>query len=105
MFKPANLSGFQNAAGTIELLYPLAPELAVLAGKIACLEAVIRAMTVHFGHDHIRGRVCASSGTDTAIEICFQCHNTKADELETERGLSSYIRALINNAPTVCATL
>jgi hypothetical protein len=96
-------TGDKRAVVAIECLYPLAPELTALAGKVEFLEAIIRSMNTHFGHDHIRGRVCASPGTDTAIEICFQCHNSKADESETERGLSSYIRAMIKRAPTVCA--
>jgi hypothetical protein len=70
----------------------------MLDGKVLPLEALVLSMLERFGHDPMRLSICGSKGTDLALELCFQCHNTLGQESETRIGLESYLASVARKA-------
>jgi hypothetical protein len=95
-------TGDKRAIVSLESLRKMLEQLATLDGKIVPLEAVALAMIKEFGHEPIRSSVCASHGTDLALEVCFQCHNAEGKESETLVGIESYLGRINRAAPNLC---
>ena len=98
---PLLVTGDKRAITALESLVDSDTRLASVCGKIKCVEQlVLQAISVH-GYGAIKQRICANSGVDKSLSICFGCASGTTDEEDTKSGLNSYINALRTEAPRV----
>ena len=98
---PILCTGDKRGIRAIERLSLTFAELACLAGRVLPLECLILRMLAILQYIELRGTICASRGTDRAIEICFQCHQGEGEEQEAIAGLESYINNIAKDAAKV----
>lgn len=95
-------TGDKRAIAAMETLRIHIKELAVIDQRVLCLESLVLRLIARFGYEPVRAYICSSCGADTAIEICFQCHNTTGEAAEAVNGLRSYENKVRSAAPNVC---
>jgi hypothetical protein len=98
------VSGDKRAIFAMETLLAHRAELAKLAGRVVCLEQVIKRIIGAIGAIHIRSAVCKEIAVDRALSICFGCASSSGCEKDWVEGLDSYINDLSKRASTVLAT-
>ena len=98
-------TGDKRAVIALEKLLEHELQMAVLCGKVVCLEMLVLKLSQLRGHDFMREKVCSSTGNDKSVEICYQCHQTSVDHQEIEGCLFGYVRRLQDQAPSMCAPL
>jgi hypothetical protein len=95
------LTGDKRAIVSVELLLRELPELNYFAGRIRCLEQLVRSLILATSAATVRAAICAEPLVDTALRICFACSSSKADHADILEGLDSYIEDLRKRAQTV----
>lgn len=102
---PMVCTGDKRAVAALERLRLLDARIAMLDGKVISLESLVRQISSSKGHDYVRRRVCASLGTDIAVEICYQCLQEAVSANDIEQCLLGYTRKLRLQAPSICGEL
>jgi hypothetical protein len=79
------------------------PALEALRGRVRCLEQIARrAIDVEETFDMLSASVCAESGVDRSLSICFGCFgDSPADRATTLQALDQYVRAVRREASEV----
>lgn len=75
-------------------------ELDTLKGKIICLEQILIRLLEH-NADQIRNAICAQPKLDRALTLCFSCSNPDIDPKNWTEGLSSYLRHIHDESPSI----
>lgn len=100
---PWLVTGDKRAIISIEPVMRGESDLSLVAGKIRCLEQLVRDLLVADGAESIRALICAEPTVDTALSICLGCTGPSAIPEEILIGLTSYIENLRSKAPAVLA--
>ena len=88
---PRVVTGDKRAVrGNRTILEQVGP-LAYLAGRVACLEQLISALSKAIGETTVRELICAESDVDKALSICFQCSRKLAGDGFDRAGLSAIL--------------
>ena len=96
-------TGDKRAIRCLQRLLADFAELSYLKRRIVPFEALIKRMLTHLPYSKIRLEICASQGTDKALEICFQCHSDRGTIGETSAGIESYLGSIAKEAPNLIA--
>jgi hypothetical protein len=95
------VTGDKRAIAALERLLALRHEIRGLAGKLVCLEQLVRRLLAEGTGAVIRAAICGEPSVDKALSFCFSCTNpTMAPESWIE-GLTSYINDVRRAAPTL----
>lgn len=79
-------------------------KLAVIQGRVICLEQLFIKLIESYSPEMIRKIVCENPAVDRALHICFSGDRIREKPLECKEGLLSYIGYTRQMAPTVlCA--
>lgn len=97
---PVLATGDKRAVHALHALSEDDPRLAMMAGRVACLEQLALILIRLVGEAVFRQAVCAEREADKALAICCKCLVPESKE-STEYSLRSYIDALRRNAPTL----
>lgn len=81
------LTGDKRALGAVAQVPGFAP---LLAGKVACLEAVLLSLCASLGEDAVRDAVRPILEKDQTVRVCFSSGNS-----DPRSGLRSYFDALV----------
>lgn len=96
-------TGDKRAIATAETISIECVELGSLAGKVVCLEQLVKALIAALGPDAVRRAVCSEAGVDRALSVCLSCASLTDGSPFDGAGLASYIADLRANAPTLLA--
>jgi hypothetical protein len=94
-------TGDKRAMRAMERLLNTFGELSYLMQRVLPYEGLVKRMLPSVGYANVRESICASRGTDTALEICFQCHRDDGSQTEAIAGLESYLNAVARDAQQV----
>lgn len=72
-----------------------------IAHKVTCFEQLISYLLSCMPFVEVRDRVCKESATDRAMANCFGCRSSDTDIHNCQEGLSSYVKAIREQAPSV----
>lgn len=97
-------TGDKRAIVALEMLLDTDARLANLAGKIRCLEQLVKHMLVNGDYAIIRNAICSEPAVDKALTICFSCSSQDSNSADIHQGLDSYIGAIRASAARVLAT-
>jgi hypothetical protein len=101
---PSLLTGDKRAIIAIERLLDTTEALAEAAGKVTCLEQLVRLAMMWGDAAVTRAAICREPGVDRALSICFSCLSPELQTASVVEGLDSYILDLRQNAPRALAT-
>lgn len=101
---PWLVTGDKRAIASLEKLVDADARLAVIVGKVRCLEQIARDMFVSEDADQVRSAICAEPSVDKTLTICFSCSSPDANSATVLEGLASYIADLRSRASRVLAT-
>ena len=101
---PFLLTGDKRAITAMERLLDNDKTLAVMAGRIKCLEQLVSRLLEYDDTAKIRGAICAEPAIDKALSICFSCSRPETDRATICEGLNSYISAIRVEAKRVLST-
>lgn len=93
----------KKAIESLEILLPDFNDLDHLQERVASFEQLVIGLTERLGPSETRQKVCAESGCDKTMSICFQCASNETQENFQPVGLASYINDLRDKAPTLLA--
>ena len=86
------LSGDKSALKAVaSLTLPAEANLSRLEGKLVCLEQAILSLMKARGASWVRDAVCAETGVDTSLRVCFSCSSAEVGESSWIEGLSSHV--------------
>jgi hypothetical protein len=95
-------SGDKRAIRGIEHLIDVVDGLSAVAGRVRCLEQIVRRVIGELPHDELATAICAEPAVDKALSFCFSCHSDERPPVESIiEGLDSYIADLRKDAPRV----
>jgi hypothetical protein len=96
-------TGDKRAIAGLEEARSHLPALAVLRGRVRCLEQIARrAIGLEEGFGSFASGVCAESRVDRSLSICFGCFgDTPADRETALKALDQYIRDVRRQASEV----
>jgi hypothetical protein len=98
---PLFLTGDKRAIAGLEKLLDLESKLALVQGRVRCLEQLVRLLLDRGEYMDVRASVCAEPTVDGALSLCFSCSN-QAHSIESAlEGLQSHIAHVRNSAPRV----
>jgi hypothetical protein len=97
-------TGDKRAIAALERLLDTDARLAGLAGKVRCLEQLVKQMLANGDYRAIRNAICSEAAVDKALTICFSCSSQDATSANIDQGLDSYIGAIRASAARVLAT-
>ena len=98
-------TGDKRAIAALEKLLDDDAQLANLAGKIRCLEQLIKQMLLNGADSIIRNAICSEPTVDKTLTICFSCSSQgSTNAANIHQGLDSYIGAVRASAARVLAT-
>lgn len=95
------ITGDKRAIISIEPVVKNESHLRFVAGKIRCLEQLVRDLLLADAVEFIRASICAEPTVDKALSICLGCTGEGAILEEILTGLASYIEDLRQKAPVV----
>jgi hypothetical protein len=95
----ALFTGDKRAIMATEQLLDCVPALATAAGKMRCLEQLVKGMLEGRGLDPTRASICAEPDVDRALTICFQCSSSCVQLGDALAALESYINDLRKSSP------
>jgi hypothetical protein len=95
------LTGDKRAITAAEKLRRNVAEITALDGRLICLEQAVMGVAGRIGIDTVRVRICAETAVDRSLSICFECHALGEGRPLDVTGLTSYIRDLRGQAPTL----
>lgn len=101
---PWLLTGDKRAIESVEAILASEQYLAVLAGKVRCIEQLVSVLVDVEGVNTVRKHICAEPFVDKTLSICFSCTSPDSDNCEALDGLKSYISDLRSRASRVLAT-
>jgi len=101
---PSLLTGDKRAITSLEKLMDSDTRLAPVAGKVRCLEQLVKVLLANGNAQNVRGIICAEPSVDKTLSICFSCHGGEQHAATASEGLDSYIAALRSKAARVLAT-
>lgn len=94
-------TGDKRAVHALEALLVSGSASTVLRNRVACLEQLLLVLLETKQSDLIRSAICAEQLVDKALTICFSCRSENTNAASWKEGLSSYIKDLHKQAPTV----
>jgi len=94
-------TGDKRAICALEVLARQRVELKKMAGKIVCLEQLFVRLMAKHDQARVRSAVCAATHVDKAVTACFSCSSLGTTPANWIAGLSSYVRAVRAEAPTL----
>jgi hypothetical protein len=97
-------TGDKRAIAALEKLLDTDARLANLAGKIRCLEQLVKRILTNGDYTVIRNAICSEAAVDKALTICFGCVSQDPTPANIHQGLDSYIGAIRASAARVLAT-
>jgi hypothetical protein len=100
----ALFTGDKRAIVAAEQLLDPVPALVGAAGRMVCLEQLVKRMLEGNALEGTRATVCGEPEVDRALTICFQCFSACVQLFDTLAALESYISDLRKSAPRVLAT-
>jgi hypothetical protein len=99
---PLMLTGDKRAIEAIEYLRGTHLQLEPIAGKVKCLEQLVRVMVQQVGVEQVRKKICAEH-LDKALAYSFSCLQPSVEAQSVLEGLDSYIGDIRGQAPNVLA--
>jgi hypothetical protein len=100
---PLMLTGDKRAIVAMEQLLEAYDWLSDACGKVRCLEQLILVLIDRIEPDIVRACICGEPHVDTALGICFSCHEDATTEASIVECLESYINHLRSQAPHILA--
>jgi hypothetical protein len=97
-------TGDKRAIAALEKLLDTDARLANLAGKIRCLEQLVKQILANGDYAVVRNAICSEAAVDKALTICFGCNSQDPTSTNIHQGLDSYIGAIRASAARVLAT-
>jgi hypothetical protein len=98
-------TGDKRAIAALEKLLDTDARLANLAGKIRCLEQLVKQMLLIGDYSIIRNAICSEPTVDKTLTTCFSCSSqSPTNSANIHQGLDSYIGAVRASAVRVLAT-
>jgi hypothetical protein len=95
-------TGDKRAIRGFEALLDELSELAVLRGRLRCVEQIVARCLDNAGAEALARAICAEPHVDKALSICFRCFSPPPHGAVLDRdGLESYIAALRETAQRV----
>jgi hypothetical protein len=94
-------TGDKRAIRAVETLSGKLAALAKLAGKVICLEQLIKRTMTKFDAEALKGVICAEVEVDRTLTICFGCTEINGSEETWLQALESYINDLRKGAGKV----
>lgn len=100
---PSMLTGDKRAVVAMEQLLNAYDWLSGACGRVRCLEQLVLVLIDRIEPDIVRDCICSEPSVDTALGICFSCHEDAATEASIVESLQSYINHLRSQAPHILA--
>ena len=100
---PSLLTGDKRAIIAIERLLDTTVALAEAAGKVTCLEQLVRLAIMNSDVTVLQTAICKEPAVDRALSICFSCFSPEPHSAAVMEGLDSYILDLRKDAPRALA--
>ena len=98
------LTGDKRAVIAVERMLDIQSQLMAAAGKVLCLEQLVRRLLVDDDPTPVRNVICAEPNVDRSLNICFSCTCQNMLPSSVIEGLNSYVADLRSQAPRVLAT-
>jgi hypothetical protein len=96
-------TGDKRAVSALESIADGVNELAVLAGRVRCLEQIVDAAVGMVGATAVGAAICDEPSVDKTLTICSECHSSSGRTVNVA-ALRSYIERLRAAAPRVLAS-
>lgn len=100
---PKLVTGDKRAIAALEVLLGAANKAGQLAGRVLCLEQLVRSLLNAGKGPQVRDAVCGEPSVDRALTACFSCTSPEVGPERWAEGLTSYINSLRSSAPSVMA--
>jgi hypothetical protein len=98
-------TGDKRAVGAFEQLLDRLDGLALLTGKVHCLEQLILRLVSEGDIDQVGKAICGEPDVDMTMSICFGCRsNLPPNRKNVLQGLTSYIGHARRRAPRMLAS-
>jgi hypothetical protein len=98
---PRLVTGDKRAIEAIGILLDMEPALAEIAGRVICLEQLVRTLLKTSDARVVANAICSRPGVDKALALCFSCTSPELGPESWAEGLESYIGAIRQSAPSV----
>jgi hypothetical protein len=102
--RPSLLTGDKRALVAVERLLDAVAVLAEAAGKVTCLEQLVKHAVMDGDAARVQAAICGEPEVDRALSICFSCFSSDRSIVSVLDGLDSYISDLRQRAPRALAT-
>lgn len=100
------LTGDKRAIAALgSVPFPAGLSRAYLAHRLVCFEQAIWALCEVLGAQAVRKAVCAESGVDAQMRICFSCSSPEVTEESWREGIRSAIEHARAQAPDLLSTI
>jgi hypothetical protein len=96
---PSLLTGDKRAIIAIERLLDATTGLSEAAGKITCLEQLVKLAILGSDPMATRTAICKEPEVDLALSVCFSCFSPDVTATSILEGIDSYISDLRQKAP------